>query len=483
MQRARWCCLGGLLLSLLGSAVYGAEKGGSPPAAKLFHVRIRAVDARGRPIAGALIEAWHTGGEPGDFKVRRLVVNGANEIRSKADGWAVVSFSLVVKPATNRSLCTYFCFTAQATGHLVTRSGPIAAESSDRFEIVLTLRRLVSVEGRVVNRQGRPVADATVFHTGNATERTEVKTDSQGRFRLDGLPEGRPPIFVTHPAYHFYGQLADTSAKQQELRPLELDRSPPPLRTLPPLNSHEQELRLARRVIRRILESAEEGKKDRWNWQLYANLDPWYVLEYVERHLSKEVKNPFACRAMPLLYPARRRRAGSAGINRLRRGKQSMGVDRDGPPDTQIAPGAEAGSARSGHAARARITDPLGRVLYLSRAAQQLFELGKVDEAKWIVEAVTPTAVQLPPTDNQASPKRAKRSACSICGRECVWWRVLVTNGIVIPREACFESRPGSLKSSRRKRSESSRGLSRSSPSWRRSIGAISGNAISPMKN
>ncbi len=305
MQRARWCCLGGLLLSLLGSAVYGAEKGGSPPAAKLFHVRIRAVDARGRPIAGALIEAWHTGGEPGDFKVRRLVVNGANEIRSKADGWAVVSFSLVVKPATNRSLCTYFCFTAQATGHLVTRSGPIAAESSDRFEIVLTLRRLVSVEGRVVNRQGRPVADATVFHTGNATERTEVKTDSQGRFRLDGLPEGRPPIFVTHPAYHFYGQLADTSAKQQELRPLELDRSPPPLRTLPPLNSHEQELRLARRVIRRILESAEEGKKDRWNWQLYANLDPWYALEYVERHLSKEVKNPFACRAMPLLYPAR----------------------------------------------------------------------------------------------------------------------------------------------------------------------------------
>ena len=74
----------------------------------------------------------------------------------------------------------------------------------------------MSVEGHVVDQQGRPVADATVFHTGNATPRTEVKTDAQGHFRLDGLPEGKPPIFVTHPAYHFHGQLVDASAKSRE---------------------------------------------------------------------------------------------------------------------------------------------------------------------------------------------------------------------------------------------------------------------------
>ena len=134
MQRAM-CRLALLLASLLGSAGYGAEKGESPPGGKLFHVKVRAIETTGQPIAGALVEAWRAGGEPGDFQVRRLAVNGGKEVRTKADGWAAVSFSLVVKPAGNQSL--RFCFTARAEGYLVTRSGPIVAASSDRFEVVL----------------------------------------------------------------------------------------------------------------------------------------------------------------------------------------------------------------------------------------------------------------------------------------------------------------------------------------------------------
>ena len=77
------------------------------------------------------------------------------------------------------------------------------------------------------------------------------------------MPEGKPPIFVSHPAYHFYGQLVDTSAKPQELelRLLAADQTPAPLRTLPPLRSHEEELKTARQIIRPLWEAAMKSER------------------------------------------------------------------------------------------------------------------------------------------------------------------------------------------------------------------------------
>ncbi len=202
---------------------------------KPLAIKVRAVDMLGTPIAGHLIEVWQSGGEGGPWTtVRRRSVDGGKEVRTADDGWASLSFVLPSNPPTYHGPRTGFCLTAQAKGFLVTRGGRIDPAASDHFEIVFTLRRLVSVEGHVVDQQGRPVADATVFHTGNATPRTEVKTDAQGHFRLDGLPEGKPPIFVTHPAYHFHGRLVDASAKSREAEPtielLATSQTPAPLR-------------------------------------------------------------------------------------------------------------------------------------------------------------------------------------------------------------------------------------------------------------
>ncbi len=181
-----------VLAGLLGRLGYAAANAAKPPAGKLLHVRVRAVDAVGKPIARALIEFWQSGGEGRSWwTARRISLNDGKEVRTGEDGWAATSFSMAAKPATTAAPRSAFCLTAQANNYLVTRSGLIDAAPSDHFEVVLTLRRLLGVEGRVVDQQGRPVAGATVFHTGNATPRTEVRTDPQGHFRIEGLPEGK----------------------------------------------------------------------------------------------------------------------------------------------------------------------------------------------------------------------------------------------------------------------------------------------------
>ncbi len=242
MRLLSWSAVAAMA-GLLCSCSLEAAESEKPPESKHVQVKVRVVDTAGWPIAGASVEAWQGGGEPGILRPATRISVDEREVRTGSDGWAAMSFSMVVKSATSRRPNTYFCLTAQAADHLMVRSGPIRPAPSDHFEAVFTLRRLVSVEGRVVDAQGRPVADAAVFHAGNAARRVETRTDAQGRFRLGGLPEGQSPVLVSHPGFHFHGQLLDTAAGPHELKLSAADETPAPLTTLPPLRSHAEELK------------------------------------------------------------------------------------------------------------------------------------------------------------------------------------------------------------------------------------------------
>ena len=400
-------CLAALLLILACTSKCVAE-GDEKTDAKLLDFKVRTVDASNQPIAAALIEVWQVGGEPMPPRPRRVSVGDANEIRTGADGRAAFSFPTPAKKATNRTLATYICITAQAKDYLVTRNDPIRAISGDHFDIALTLRRLVSVEGRVVDQAGRPVADATVFHTGNATPRTETRTDADGRFQLAGLLEGKSPVFVEHPAFHFHGQLLDTSAKSHELKLMARDQTPAPMRTLPPLRSHEEELKLACQVIRPALELAPAAERVGW-FQVYAFLEPWYAMDYVSTHMSKADKIRFVVQMMPQLYAAEPDEALTA--------LESLDYPENYKAVTLIMTVAELPKLsrqrkldlldRAAQHARA-ITEPGGRVHRLSSVALRLFRLGETDAAKQIVETIAPLAKQLPPKDNAA--------ACAVAG-------------------------------------------------------------------
>ncbi len=58
----------------------------------------------------------------------------------------------------------------------------------------LVLRPLGKKSGRVVDRQGKPVAGVEVFQSGDGPERTSTVTDGAGRFTLGGFCQG--PVFV-----------------------------------------------------------------------------------------------------------------------------------------------------------------------------------------------------------------------------------------------------------------------------------------------
>ena len=54
----------------------------------------------------------------------------------------------------------------------------------------VTLLRLRTVAGQVTDQDGNPLADVTVFQSGNGSPPTETSTASDGSFSLDGVPEG-----------------------------------------------------------------------------------------------------------------------------------------------------------------------------------------------------------------------------------------------------------------------------------------------------
>jgi hypothetical protein len=376
---------------------------------------VRAVDTLTKPIAGALIKAWQTGGEGRPWwTVQRKPVDGGKEVRTTDDGWASIALAIEPIPSTYRGPRPGFCLTAQAKDYLVTRSGRIDPMASDRFEVVLTLRSLATVEGRLVDQQGRPVADATVFHTGNAAPRMETKADAQGHFRLDGMPEGKPPVFVSHPRYRFFGQLVDMSAKPRELT-LELlaaNQTPAPLRTLPPARSHEEELTAARQILRPLWEAAmksgEEGGRES-SCESYAKLDPWGAYDYVNVHLRKQDKNRFVAWKTPLLYAADPEEAlavlESLDTREYMKAFALLGTVRE-VPDLRRRQKLELLDRATQHARGT--TEPDERVHRLSQVALALYGLGKVAETKRIVEIVIPTAKQLSPKSNAA--------ACSAAG-------------------------------------------------------------------
>ncbi len=409
-QRNLATCLSALLLlGLSCGSAYAVGNQAKPPGGKLLHVKVRTVDTAGKPIAGALVKTWQNGGEGLDWwNAKRVSIGGGQEIHTGKDGWTEIAFSMAAKPATSWTPESALCLTAQAKGYLVTRSGAINSRASDHFEVVLTLRRLVSVEGRVIDQQGQPVAGALVFHTGNATLRTDVKTDADGHFRLEGLPEGKSPVFVTQPGYHFHGQLIDSAARRPStIRLLTADQSPPPLRTLLPLRSHEEELKLARQVIRPLWEAAMRVRDDHdkvWYCEQYANIDPWAAYDYVNTHLSKGSKNHFVSWKMPLLYSSDPEEALDTlesldsleymkAFALLNTAAQVPNLSRQQKLDLLD---------RATQHLRAT-TDAGERVLRLSRVAVGLFELDRTEESNKIVQILAPAARQLSPKRNAAA--------------------------------------------------------------------------------
>lgn len=210
----------------------------------------RVLDSAGQPVERAEIRVWRKTKEVGGRgEIEQFQFNGAAAWKTNGEG------RFETPPIDDGA--SQVRAVAQAEGMLAGRSGWISAEGREMVDTgTIVLRRLRAIEGRVVDGKGQPMAEVTVFNSGDAHERMEAKTDSLGRFHLSGLPEGQICLFAEYPGYRFTGMLASIPSGPVEFVLSRCDEEVEPLQTLTPLLPASEAKKLGRRVVDSYLEGA-----------------------------------------------------------------------------------------------------------------------------------------------------------------------------------------------------------------------------------
>ena len=207
-------------------------------------VRTRA----GEPVAGQTVEVWFRGGSwlepnPVGFK------NGP--IRTRADGSFQTPDNLLVGSP--------YRLVVRAPGKETILSDWITIGEKPRVLLPMIQRPLRTVSGRVVDRQGKPLAGIEVFQSGDGPERTSTKTGADGRFALGGFREGSVFVFARGDGFRFFGRLVKPGERDITLELTRTSERPThEMRMLPDVIPLEESRALARRILEPYLEDLEQ---------------------------------------------------------------------------------------------------------------------------------------------------------------------------------------------------------------------------------
>jgi hypothetical protein len=243
----------------------------------ITHLAGRIVDQDGQPVAGQLVEIWSRREAPP--RVPAPVEFTSGPLRSAADGSFQTPDDLMAG--------SNYQVTVRAPGHEPVLSDWITIGEKRRTLPLLVLRPLGTVRGRVVDRQGKPVANVEVFQSGDGPEQTTTQTDADGRFSLAGFRQGPVFVFVRGADFRFQGQLVKamqrnvtvelTRTSERPAREMKMMTDP----IIPPGESRA----LARRLVEPLWEQAAKQGPDsaRFNDLVqFANVDPARLLGMLE---------------------------------------------------------------------------------------------------------------------------------------------------------------------------------------------------------
>ena len=155
-------------------------------------VRGQVIDATGRPVAGATVQASltiisaqagiarqpdsATSDEEGAFVIDEIGP-GEIELSTKADGYATNEIkSLIVEPGR------------------------------DLEGVTIVMAPGASISGRVTDPSGNPVVAGHLMAQGatisfRSSQHAFARTDGEGRYRLEGVPPGRYSVTAQHDEY------------------------------------------------------------------------------------------------------------------------------------------------------------------------------------------------------------------------------------------------------------------------------------------
>jgi hypothetical protein len=236
----------------------------------------RIVDPDGRAVANHLVEIWSRGDAtwlgPNTVELR----NGP--LRTRTDG----SF----QTPDNLMVGSIYRVAVRESGDEPILSDWMTIADQDRTLPLMVLRPLRNVSGRVVDRQGKPVANIDVFQSGDGPERTATKTDAEGRFVLGGFRQGPVFLFARGDGFRFHGQLIKatehdatvelTRTTERPSREMKMLADPIPM---------EEARALARRLVEPLWETAGQEGEDNTKYSVLSSLasvDPARVLERLQ---------------------------------------------------------------------------------------------------------------------------------------------------------------------------------------------------------
>jgi hypothetical protein len=236
------------------------------------HVR----DSKGKPVAGQVVEVWSKGLA---FQSPSPVQPQNGPLHTAADG----SF----RTPDNLMVGSQYSLAIRAPGMEPVVSKWMTIDERPRVLLPFILRPLRTISGRVVDRQGKPVADVEVFQSGDGPKRTEIRSDANGRFTLGGFPPGPVVVFARAPDFRFFGRLIQPHEHEVQVELIRRSERPAgAMRMLGDPIPLEESRALAKRLIEPYWNAAlaQKNQKDVSDALGYlAPADPDGVLEKLEK--------------------------------------------------------------------------------------------------------------------------------------------------------------------------------------------------------
>jgi Carboxypeptidase regulatory-like domain len=213
-----------------------------------YTVRLRGLvtDGGGQRIAGARVSLWWTCSYPPGKEGRSMMSSSTvHETYTTTENGLFVFRNLWPEDSYN--------VVVEARGHNKGESSRTTVKAGETYDLgkIVLINTDAYLAGRVVGSDGHPIVGAEVFNRGDAPGAVAKATDSQGRFRLEGMLPGTRFVFVRKEGYRFTGVKNEGNTDGMTITLLKATE-PPPVRKPVTAPDREEERSFAKQVLIRV---------------------------------------------------------------------------------------------------------------------------------------------------------------------------------------------------------------------------------------